>query len=449
MDRRHFITSPLALAASAAATAQPGGRGFPRGFLWGAATAGHQIEGNNTNSDFWLLENVRPTVFREPSGDATGSLRLWRTDQDLARTIGLNSYRFSLEWARIEPEEGQFSLAMLDFYKAMVDGCRQRNLRPVLTFNHWTLPRWFAARGGWTAPDAAEHFARFCDRAARHLGDGVSHAITLNEANGLVIGRHMVPPEALKAQAAMLAAAAKASGTERFVGGPAFGLAEQMQPQMLAAHRLGRQAIKAAWPKLPVGASLAVIDDQAEGTGSQRDAMRQAFYGAWFDAVRGDEFVGVQNYGRVRWGAQGRLPVPKGALINDEGDEVVASSLANAVRHAHQQTGRPILVTEHGINTSDDQLRARFIVESLTELQRTLAEGVALVGYTHWSLTDNYEWASGYAPKFGLATVDRKTFARTPKPSAWVLAAIARRNTLDPSREPPVAAPAASAAPAA
>ena len=405
-------------------------RRFPDGFLWGAATAGHQIEGSNVNSDFWLLEHTRPTVFHEPSGDATNSLLMWPADLDLVRDIGLNGYRFSLEWSRIEPEPGCFSVAMLDHYRAVIDGCRARGLQPVVTFNHWTVPRWFAARGGWTNPDSAAWFGRYCDRAARHLGEGIAFAATLNEPNGLTIGGHMVPPAVVEAQVPMLAAAARACGSERFVGGPAFAFAEAMQPQMLAAHRLGRQAIRAAWPRLPVGATLAMIDDQAAGEGSLRDAMRQRFYGDWFEAVRDDDFVGVQNYGRVVWDASGRLPPPADAVRNAQGDEVYPPSLANIVRYVHAQTARPIFVTEHGVITDDDRIRCGLIRDALALLHDAIADGVPTVGYLHWSLLDNYEWVWGYAPKFGLASVDRQTFARTPKPSAAVLGAIARRNAL-------------------
>ncbi|HEY0779248.1 MAG TPA: family 1 glycosylhydrolase, partial [Gemmatirosa sp.] len=146
-------------------SAARGAGAFPQGFVWGAATAGHQVEGNNVASDIWLLEHVTPTVFAEPSGNAVNSFALWATDLDLARALGLTAYRFSLEWARIEPEPGQFSRAMLDHYRAIVDGCRARGLTPIVTFNHFTMPRWFAARGGWTNPEAPALFGRFCDRA--------------------------------------------------------------------------------------------------------------------------------------------------------------------------------------------------------------------------------------------------------------------------------------------
>jgi beta-glucosidase len=165
----------------------------------------------------------------------------------------------------------------------------------VVTFSHWTTPRWFAMRGGWTAPDSATLFARFCDRAARHLADGMAYAVTLNEANGTLLGHVMAPPQAKDAERAMLAAAGRATGSEHFVGGSPISLAMEMLPNLIAAHKQARAAIKAARPALPVGMSLALVDLQGVGPNNLRDARRRDFYGAWLEAVRGDDFVGVQN----------------------------------------------------------------------------------------------------------------------------------------------------------
>jgi hypothetical protein len=194
-----------------------------------------------------VLENVKPTLFAEPSGDANNSFELWASDLDLARAIGLNAYRFSIEWCRIEPEPGLFSIAMLDHYKASSPDA-MRGPGPVVTFSHWTTPRWFAMRGGWTAPDSAALFARFCDRAARHLADGMAYAVTLNEANGTLLGHVMAPPQAKDAERAMLAAAGRATGSEHFVGGSPISLAMEMLPNLIAAHKQGRAAIKATRP---------------------------------------------------------------------------------------------------------------------------------------------------------------------------------------------------------
>jgi len=433
IDRRTVLGAAAALSAAPTLARQSrSGTAFPPQFLWGAATAGHQVEGNNTNSDQWLLENVTPTISGAPSGDADNSFELWRVDLDLAKAIGLNAYRFSLEWPRIEPEPGMFSLAMLDHYKAMIDGCRARGLTPVVTFNHYTAPRWFAARGGWTNAQSSGLFARFCERAARHLAANIGIATTLNEPNLPKLLPIVLPPGFFAGLRANLAAAARAVDSPKFVVANTV-LAEDVPAvttNMLKGHKAGRDAIKAVRPDLPVGVSLAMADDQAVGENSLRDAKRAELYGEWLEAARGDDFVGVQNYERNRWDARGKLPPPPGAVLNYRGAEVYAPSLAGAVRYAHQASGVPVLVTEHGVGTPDDRVRAAFIPAALRELRAAMAEGVPVKGYIHWSLLDNYEWGSGFDGQFGLAAVDRSTFKRSPKPSAAVLGAIARRNRL-------------------
>ena len=434
IDRRTLIAAAGAAASvlsTSRAAARPAG-GFPKGFLWGSATAGHQVEGNNVASDVWLVENVKPTMFAERSGDADNSFELWPADLDLVRSLGLNTYRFSIEWARIEPEPGLFSVAMLDHYKRMVDGCHARGLAPMVTFNHFTVPRWFAAQGGWTNPQSPDLFARFCDRAARHLAAGAAYATTLNEPNTVAIMRDVVPPQFLGAVRNMNAAAGHACGSENFKNAmvPDPSDLEVMQPNLIAAHKAGKAAIKAARSDLPVGVSLAINDDQALGENSLRDVKRAAFYGAWLEVAKADDFLGVQNYERARWGDKGQLPPPDGAGRNGSGREIYAPSLAGAVRYAHAATGVPIMVTEHGLNAADDALRTAFIPAALVELQKAIAEGVPVKGYVHWSLLDNYEWIFGYKPRFGLVSVERATFKRTPKPSAAILGAIARRNAV-------------------
>ena len=432
IDRRALIATAGALAATSAVGVVPNRKAFPKGFLWGAATAGHQVEGNNVNADVWLLENIKPTIFAEPSGDADNSFELWQTDLDLAKSLGLNSYRFSLEWPRIEPEQGLWSIAMLDHYKRIIEGCRVRGLTPIVTFNHYTTPRWFAARGGWTASDSAELFTRFCDRAARHLAGGIGYATTLNEPNIMRILSFVLPPQFVDGQRAMLAAAARACGTTRFAAGNAVNPEDidTVTRNLVAGHKAGRQAIKAVRTDLPVGVSLSMFDDQAIGPDSKRDAMRGQLYGVWLDAVKGDDFLGVQNYERVLWGPQGRLPPPEGATLNAMGGEVYAPSLADAVRYAHQASGIPIMVTEHGVGTDDDRIRAHLIPAALAELRKAMDDGVPVKGYVHWSLIDNFEWVSGFRGKLGLCSVDRTTFVRTPKPSARIYGAIARTNSL-------------------
>ncbi|MCX7284269.1 MAG: family 1 glycosylhydrolase [Novosphingobium sp.] len=413
----------------------PASPAFPAGFLWGASTAPHQIEGNNTASDLWFIEHQQPTIFAEPSGDAANSLLLWERDLDLAKAIGLNCYRFGVEWARIEPEKGQFSRAMLDHYRRVIEGCHARGLAPVVTYSHFSAPRWFSAQGGWTNPESAGLFARYCTRVTQALGDAIRSVITLNEPNILLILKPMLPLPVWDMQKRTNEAAARRLGVDRFVCANVAGIEDlpALQQGLLAAHAAARAAIKAERAALPVGVSLAMLDDQAVGKGSIRDRVRGELYGAWLDLAKGDDFIGVQNYERAMWDSKGRVPPPPGGAVNWSGGEVWPGSLAGAVRHAHAVTGRPVLVSEHGVGTDADAVRAAFIPAALAGLKQVIDDGVPVLGYCHWSLIDNFEWIFGYKPKFGLASVDPVTFVRTPKPSAAVYGAIARANALTAS----------------
>ncbi|VXB24861.1 glycoside hydrolase family 1 protein [Brevundimonas sp. G8] len=414
-------------AATAVAPTRDARRANAAPFLWGAATAGHQVEGNNVASDIWLLEQVKPTLFSEPSGDACDSFERWREDVEIVRSLGLNAYRFSVEWSRVEPAEGQVSLAALEHYRRIVTACREAGLAPVVTLSHFTSPRWFAAKGGWFHPDAPATFARHCERVVRHMGDQISHVVTFNEPNLQLLGEWgKTPDPAVRSiMDAMLAEAAKASGSDRFSLMNA-GHAAAMVAPVLEAHRLVRQAIKTVRSDLPVGLSLAIPDDQAVGPGSQIEDKRAAVYAPFFAEARHDDFLGVQTYGRSLIGAEGPLPTPKDTEQTQTGDEFYPQAIGATIRYAHESTGVPILVTENGLATNDDAQRARFIPAATAAVLTARADGVPVIGYLHWSLLDNFEWFSGYGPKFGLVSVDRTTFKRTIKPSAHVLARIAR-----------------------
>jgi beta-glucosidase len=156
---------------------------FPDGFLWGVATAAHQIEGGNWNSDWWEFEHAPGTQVVEPSGDACDSFHRYPDDIRLVKEFGLAAYRFSIEWARIEREEGFFSRSALDHYRRMLACCHEHGVLPVVTFHHFTTPRWLAAQGGWENPATADRFARFCERAVAHLGDLIGMGCTINEPN--------------------------------------------------------------------------------------------------------------------------------------------------------------------------------------------------------------------------------------------------------------------------
>jgi beta-glucosidase len=413
-------------------------RSFPSGFLWGVAHAGHQVEGDNVNSDTWFAENVTPTVFKEPSGEAVNNYELWAEDIDLAKGMGLNAYRFSVEWARVEPVEGKFSEEALDHYEAIVDRCVELDLAPVVTLNHFTAPHWFAMRASWLNPEAPELFARYVDKVIERFGDRIAYAVTLNEPNLAHLLTWFGLPDFIKdLDRATLAAASQAAGV------PAYRLANVALPEemvtledgMAAGHVAARAAIKARRPDLPVGFSLAIMDDVVVGDDpSVRDRKRAEVYQRWLELARGDDFLGVQNYEQVPFDGNGVVRPPADATTNQMGTLIEPLSLAGAVRYGHEVSGVPILVTEHGMGTPDDTLRAAFIEPSLRGLLDAIDDGVPVLGYCHWSLLDNFEWIFGYEFQYGLHEVDRTTFVRTPKPSAGVYADIARAGAVTTRR---------------
>ena len=407
---------------------------FPPGFLWGAAVAGHQVEGDNVNSDAWVLENVKPSIFVEPSGAAVDHYRLFAQDIAMLASLGLNTFRFSIEWARVEPEEGMFSVAAIEHYRDVLTACHKNKVKAMVTFNHFITPRWFAARGGWEADGAAQLFERYCGKVARELGSMMTAATTFNEPNlphllfgipGPLSGMVKTPPEK-----AMLAAAAARSGSSRFSSW-IFGDFDKIQDGMLEGHRLGYQAIKAACPNLPVGLSMAIADDQAVGAPAMRDRKRAVAYEPWFNAVseHGD-FIGVQTYGRTQIASEGELPPPAGAKLTDSGMEYWPEALGATIRYTHEHVRLPIYVTENGVATMDDRLREDYIGRALKGVAGCLRDGIDVRGYVHWSLLDNFEWIFGYGPHLGLVAVDRSTMRRTIKPSARMLGAIARKNSI-------------------
>jgi beta-glucosidase len=411
-------------------------RRFPDGFLFGVATSGHQTEGDNTSSDTWFLEHVRPTVFVERSGRACNSWELWREDLDLVQAMGLGAYRFSVEWARVEAREGTFSSGALDHYAAIVEGCSQRGLAPVVTFNHMTCPHWFAKRGGWLDPAAPELFARYCGKVMDHFGDRIAVAVTLNEPNlPRLLSWADLPASVRELERATLEAASAAAGVPRYRVSNIM-LPEEfdvMRDGMTRGHRAARAALKARRPDLPVGLSIAIVDDRVAGDDATlRDRKRAEVYDHWLRLAREDDFIGIQNYESAVYDADGLLPPPQGAALNQLGSAIDARSLGGAARYAYEISGVPVFVTEHGIGIDDDALRAAFIEGSLAGLLDVIDDGVPVLGYCHWTLLDNFEWTAGYNTfHFGLHSVDRETFARTRKPSASGYAAIATSRILN------------------
>jgi beta-glucosidase len=388
-------------------------REFPEGFVWGTATAAHQVEGGNWNNDWWAWEHTPGTPCAEPSGDACDHLWRYPDDIRLLADLGFNAYRFSVEWSRIEPEDGEFSRAALDHYRRMCAACHEHGLAPIVTYHHFTTPRWVAASGGWADPATADRFARFAERTAAALGDLTAWACTFNEPNWVVTNGWFMgiwPP-------------GHKGDTE---GG------KRALDTFLAAHRKAVDVIRAGPGNAPVGLTLSMTDVQAlPGGESWRDRILANLEDPYLDAARDDDFLGMQVYTRMRVGPDGPLGAEDGVETTLMGYEFWPDALAACIRRAWDRTGGvPQLVTENGIGTPDDSRRIAYVEQALAGVADCLADGLDVRGYCYWSALDNFEWVYGYGPTFGLISVDRATQVRSPKPSASWLGAIARANRL-------------------
>jgi beta-glucosidase len=386
---------------------------FPDGFLWGTATAAHQVEGGNVNNDHWESEHAPHSPFVESSGDACDSWHRWSEDLDLVAGAGLDTYRFSLEWSRIEPAEGEFSRAALDHYRRIVDGCRDRGLAPVVTLVHFTMPRWMMHDGGWTGAAAGDRIARFTELALPALADA-EHVVTLNEPN-------------LMAVQPVIGAMARRGEEIKGLPVPDQGVAEAL----LGLHDRSLEVLRGAGTR-SAGLSLVGLEYIDEGGGQDGlQAARAAMMDQFLQAGAGGDFVGLQIYTAQRFGADGLVAPPADRQTLAHGMERRPEALGAAVRHAASVLpDTPLLVTENGIATADDTDRIAFTTDALTSLAAAIADGADVRGYVHWSLLDNFEWMLGFAPTFGLVAVDRETFVRTPKPSLAWLGEVARRNGL-------------------
>lgn len=413
--------------------------GFPDGFCWGTTTAAHQVEGGNLGSDFWAMEHASGSLFVEPSGDACDHYRLYRHDLALLAELGFTAYRFSIEWARVEPEDGVFSRAAIRHYRDVLQACREFGLTPMVTLHHFTSPRWLMRLGGWEYERTPERFAAYCRMVLGELGDLVPYVCTINEANIGPLLRHMLGHTGEGAPVGIdlggqgwRAPAAEALGTTPDKLNPfLLTLSEPGIGVIKRAHLAARAAIREVSPGTQVGITLALQDFQPQPGATQlADRMWAEQFEAYLPTVASDDFLGVQNYSRARVGPDGLLPQPDDGELTQAGYEYYPQALEAVLRRA-AEAGLPLFVTENGIATVDDDRRVAFVQTALEGVQRALADGVDIRGYFYWSALDNFEWMLGYQPTFGLLAVDRTSQQRTPKHSAHYLGAIARRNSLN------------------
>lgn len=415
-----------------------------KNFLIGAATAAHQVEGNNIHSDYWVMENLTHSSFNEPSLDAVDHYNRYKEDIKYLSDSGLNAYRFSIEWARIEPEEGHFDEKELQHYREMLEYCLSLNITPIVTLLHFSSPAWLISKGGWKKESVVKYFERYCAYIAKELGSMIPYICTMNEAN-MGYQLRAIAKDMLKANARQgdvqvgVNLDMKEIIRSMFEQGKAFSCSpfeintfviprsHKDEEIIMRAHMAGCEAIKKYSLNTKIGLTLSLFDYQAVDGGDKK-AKRYWYddYGFYYQYIKDDDFLGVQNYSRKIVNASGAMAPGTDVPVTQMGYEEYAESIGNVLRKVSESFKGEIIVTENGIATDDDSRRCNFIRKAYASVLAAKRDGVNVKGYMYWSLLDNFEWQAGFRKTFGLIAVDRKTQTRYPKESMSVLGALAK-----------------------
>ncbi len=426
---------------------------FKRDFLLGAATAAHQVEGNNKNSDCWAQEQMPHSSYTEPSLLACDHYNRYEEDIELMAKAGLNAFRFTIEWARIEPEEGKFDEVETEHYRRVIACLREHGIEPVVTLHHFSSPVWLIKKGGWEAESTVQYFRRYAEYAAKNLLQGVKYVCTINEANmGIQIAsiseRYMKIMREAGAKASMEGSVQVGMNFDSMMESMRYSAEENAkvfgtpQPQIfvssrtkegdiliMRAHMAAKEAIKAVCPEAKVGLTLSLHDLQCTPGGEKY--VKQAWdeeFTHYLPYIGDDDFLGVQNYTRTVYGKDGELPVPDGAEVTQMDYEYYPEGLEHVLRKVNEDFRGELLVTENGIATDKDERRAAFIDTATKGVAACIADGLPVKGYLHWSLLDNFEWQKGFAMTFGLVAVDRENgYERRPKDSLAFLGSLIER----------------------
>lgn len=418
---------------------------FPKDFLWGAATSSHQSEGNNTNNDWWQWEQHIPLKMH--SGQACDEWNRFEDDFKLAGALGFTAHRFSLEWSRIQPSPGQFDTLALEHYRQMVLSLRSKGIEPIVTLNHFTIPLWLVSQGGWFSKNSPELFAQYVQKATEALGSDVHYWITLNEPAVYTYKSYMIgqwPPgekstkKAFKVVQNLAKAHVLAYGKIKEVyaqkgwNEPMVGIAQQV----LIFAPCSKLSL---WDRLSAKLRDQVINHLFVQALIRGKAKVFGVFSMRLPKARTLDFIGlnyytreyVRNRGFLLSNILGSECVLEKPLIkkNCLGWEIYPQGLYTFLK-AFSKYKLPILISENGICTNDDTQRSEFIVEHLKAVALAIKEGAPVIGYLYWSLLDNYEWAEGFAPRFGLIEVDYTTQARKIRESARKFEKIIRSGTL-------------------
>lgn len=400
---------------------------FSKHFLWGAATAAHQVEGNNHNQwSVWELENAKtlaaqasyhyedvpawPRVgkdAKQPGNYVSGKLAdhygRYTEDFDLLKSMNMNAYRFSVEWSRIEPKEGAWDAQAINHYKKYLSELRNRNIEPIVTLFHFTLPVWFSDLGGFERRANVKYFVRFAEKIMRELGAGVRFIVTINEPEVYAYQSYIAqewPP-------------ARSSSWRKFLA---------VTNNLAYAHKLTARTLREVNRRYRIGIAKNSLFFFPGDTAwlSQVSANIMQFFQDDFiiNKYRKEcDFIGVNYYQSQRVFGY-RIHNSEAAKYSDVDWMLAPGDIQYVLERLSRRYKLPLLITENGLADGTDEHREWWIKETIVAMQKAMENDVRLLGYLHWSLIDNFEWAHGKWPQFGLAEVDYKTGERTLRPSA-------------------------------
>jgi beta-glucosidase len=384
---------------------------FPSNFLWGVSTSSYQIEGNNSNADWWEWEEQGKT--KEKSGLACDSWNRWREDHELLTQLGVNAYRLSLEWSRLEPEEGKFSEEAFSHYREILADLRNRKIKTVVTFWHWTSPLWFSQKYGWHSKQSVAIFCRYSKEVFNRLGDLIDIAVTMNEpmvplVHGYLLGKF--PP-----------------------GKKSWGEFKKAACHMACAHNDVYDYAKIAKKEHSIG--ITTLYNYFNPVGRYNPLERlyvkiaKKFWNEMFfeKIMEHTDYFGLDYYFHQRLGMLGKKN--KNQSVSDMGWEIYPQGLEIVVKEIYRRYNMPIYILENGLADAADAKRARFISDHIASLQKARKDGADVRGYFHWSLLDNFEWLYGFSPRFGLVAMDYKKMERQPRPSFYAYQEIIKKLT--------------------
>ena len=394
---------------------------FPSNFLWGAAASAHQVEGNNHN-DWTEWEKLGKVANHERSGLAAGQYTRYQEDFSLAKSLGHNAHRFSIEWSRVEPRPGFIDLNAVEHYRQVLQELRRLGLEPLVTLHHFTNPIWVARRGGWRRRETVDLYGRYVMAVVRELGSLVRYWITINEPTVYSSLAHLLgywPPEQRNIAAAWL-----------------------VVRNLSQAHHLAYQIIKRHNPDARIGVANNLSHFVPVRPGHPIDAtlvgLSKYWHNQWWldQTYQAQDFIGLNYYFhhplKFTWGEWRKQfsPRPSGDKpVSDLGWEIYPAGLGQVLDFLGKYD-RPIIITENGIADATDLKRAVFIREHVQQVGLAIQRGLRVQGYFYWSLIDNFEWREGFKPRFGLIEIDYHTMKRTIRPSAYTYRQICQLNGL-------------------